>query len=281
MAGSVTGQQRPLRAVLFDLDDTLLRSDMEDEFLHRYFALLQEYARPLATPQQLMDALMGATGAMQSNRDPNRTNEQAFAAVFAPRLGRPWPELRAFFGLFYEEQFPKLCVLCEPHPDARDIVQGCLDVGYQVAIATNPLFPGRAIEHRMEWAGIRDMPFDLVTAYENMHSCKPNPAYYLEIAAQLGVSPAECLMVGNDMHHDIAPAQTAGMYTFLADEWVANDNQTQPDYRGKLAKLPRWMGETFERDDNDAGSKGIHTVVHRALWLGQDDARKGACSPTA
>ena len=246
MAGNVTEQKRPLRAVLLDLDDTLLRSDMENEFLHRYFALLQEYARPLATPQQLMDALMDATRAMQRNRDPGQTNEQVFAAVFAPHLDRPWTELRAFFGVFYEEQFPKLRVLCEPHPDARDVVQNCLDAGYQVAIATNPLFPVRAIEHRLEWAGIQDLAFDLVTAYENMHSCKPNPAYYLEIAAQLGVSPAECLMVGNDMHHDIAPAQAAGMYTFLADEWVANDDdQTQPDYRGKLAKLPRWMGETF------------------------------------
>ena len=246
MAGNVAGQHKSLRAVLFDLDDTLLRSHMEGQFLRRYFALLQEYASSLAAPQQLMSALMDATRAMQGNRDPNCTNEQAFAAVFAPRLGRPWVELRALFGVFYEERFPELCVICEPHPDARHVVQECLDAGYQVAIATNPVFPVRAIEHRMEWAGIRDMPFALVTAYENMHSCKPNPAYYMEIAAQLDVSPTECLMVGNDMHRDIAPAQTAGMYTFLADEWVANDNQTQPDYRGKLAMLPRWMEETFQ-----------------------------------
>ena len=46
-----------LRAVLFDLDDTLLYNDMEGTFLPRYFAALSEYARPLCPPEQLMDAL--------------------------------------------------------------------------------------------------------------------------------------------------------------------------------------------------------------------------------
>ena len=38
----------PFRAVLFDLDDTLLYDDMEGVFLKNYFAMLAEYARPLA-----------------------------------------------------------------------------------------------------------------------------------------------------------------------------------------------------------------------------------------
>ena len=38
------------QAVLFDLDDTLLYSDMEHTFLKHYFARLTEYARPLCAP---------------------------------------------------------------------------------------------------------------------------------------------------------------------------------------------------------------------------------------
>lgn len=231
------------RAVLFDLDDTLLRNDMEGTFLQHYFALLTEYARPLIEPRPLMAALMAATEAMQCNQDPEGlTNREAFAAVFAPQIGRPWDELEAFFGRFYDVEFPHLRVHAEAHPDARRAVQASLDAGCQVVIATNPLFPRRAIEHRLAWAGIDDMPFALVTSYENMHTAKPAPAYYAEIVELIGTAAPECLMVGNDLLLDIAPAQQAGMSTFLADRWLTNsDDGVRADWRGSLADLIAWI----------------------------------------
>ena len=111
-----------------------------------------------------------------------------------------------------------------------------------MAIATNPIFPARAIEHRLEWAGVGDIPFDLVTAYENMHTSKPSPDYYREIADLLSVSPEVCVMIGNDVQRDIEPAQAAGMHTFLADEWLAgDDSQVEPDGRGTLQDFIEWM----------------------------------------
>jgi FMN phosphatase YigB (HAD superfamily) len=233
------------QAVLFDLDDTLLYNNMEGAFLKAYFALLTEYARPLCASQELMGALTRATKAIVCNQDPyGPTNEQAFAAVFAPSLGRPWGELKAFFARFYEDCFPELQVHARAHPEARQTVQACLDAGYQVVIATNPLFPARAIEHRMAWAGVDDLPFALVTTYENMHTCKPAPAYYIEIAHRIDVACSDCLMVGNDAVRDIAPAREAGMHTFLADEWVTN---TEPgitaDRKGTLSELVLWLAD--------------------------------------
>ena len=227
----------PTRAVLFDLDDTLLYDDMENVFLPRYFALLADYARPSIEPSRLMAALYAGSEAMNGPH-PGQTNEQAFAAAFAPPLGKPWTELWTFFVRFYKERFPELRAYAKAHPAAREVVQACFDAGYAVAIATNPLFPAQAIEHRLEWAGLGDMSFDLVTTYENMHTCKPAPDYYVEIADRLNVPPASCWMVGNDVMRDIAPAQQAGMRTFLVDKWITNDDpQIQPDYRGRLTDL--------------------------------------------
>ncbi|MBN1936552.1 MAG: HAD family hydrolase [Anaerolineae bacterium] len=235
-----------LHAVLFDLDDTLLFSDVGDEmesgFLKHYFALLTDYARPLADPQTFMKALLAATEAMVRDQDLQISNEQAFVRVFAPTLGRPWDELHPFFTYFYEEQFPKLQVHTHSHPDARRAVQTCLDAGYRVVVATNPLFPRRAIEHRLAWAGVGDMPFALITAYENMHTSKPAPAYYREIAVILDVDPSRCVMVGNDVQRDIEPAQRAGMRTFLADQWLTGDDTAiRPDGRGKLGNFINWI----------------------------------------
>jgi FMN phosphatase YigB (HAD superfamily) len=94
----------------------------------------------------------------------------------------------------------------------------------------------------MAWAGVDDVPFALVTTYENMHTCKPYPAYYVEIAQRIGVAPHACLMVGNDLLRDIAPARQAGMHTFLADEWIANpDPNITADRRGALSDFIAWV----------------------------------------
>lgn len=234
-----------VKAVLFDLDDTLLYSDvgsMDSGFLQHYFALLTDYARPLADPPTFMVALLTATEAMQRDQKSNTTNEQAFAPVFAAHLGRPWRELKPMFVQFYEERFPALRVHTRPLPDARRAIEVCMDAGCRVAIATNPLFPERAIRHRLEWAGVGDMPFDLVTAYENMHTTKPFPGYYDEVAALLGVRPDECVMVGNDVQQDIEPAQAVGMRTFLADPWLTgDDSRIAVDGRGTLQDFIEWM----------------------------------------
>jgi len=235
--------KRPaLQAVLFDLDDTLLYNNMEEVFLDAYFRALTDYARPMCDGKQLMAAMMAATRSMHDGKADGPTNEEKFARVFAPQLGKPWPELRTFFTTFYETRFPDLRVHAEAHPQARKAVETCLEAGYTVVIATNPLFPAQAIEQRLAWAGVDDMPFALVTTYENMHTCKPEPAYYLEIASRIEVPPASCLMVGNDLVRDIAPARQAGMRTFLADTWITNpDPDIKADRQGTLDELIKWL----------------------------------------
>jgi FMN phosphatase YigB (HAD superfamily) len=232
-----------LQAVLFDLDDTLLYNDMEGTFLNHYFSALTGYARDLCPPEELLAALAAGVQAVQESQDPDGpTNEASFGAVFAARLGHPWDELHAMFARFYEERFPALRVHTRAHPDGRRTVQACLDAGYAVVIATNPLFPRRAIEHRLAWAGVDDLSFALITSYETMHTSKPYPAYYREIAARIGVVPRACLMVGNDLVRDILPAQQAGMRTYLAEDWITNpDPEIDPDRRGTLGELIEWI----------------------------------------
>jgi len=102
-----------------------------------------------------------------------------------------------------------------------------MERGLSVVVATNPLFPQRAIEHRLEWAGLPVSQYDfaLVTTYENMHAAKPQPAYYREILATVGVRPEQALMVGDDWKNDIAPAAAAGLYTY----WIAAEDAAPPD----------------------------------------------------
>lgn len=234
-----------IKTILFDLDDTLLGNNM-DTFIPRYFSLLGEYARPLfGDSRQLLKELLIGTEAMVQNTDPALTNREVFWQVFLARTGLDPEETEKFFNRFYEEHFPQLEAVTSPRPVAVKVVEVCLEQGLQVAIATNPLFPRRAIEHRLAWAGlpVSEYDFALVTSYETMHAAKPHRAYYQEILERLDAHAKSTLMVGDDWQNDIQPAAALGMTVY----WIAPEEAQPPDQEliaghGSLeAFYRRWM----------------------------------------
>jgi HAD superfamily hydrolase (TIGR01549 family) len=158
-------------------------------------------------------------------------------ADFLPRVGRTAEEMMPVFDDFYATQFGKLRSQTRTLPEARAVVQAASDAGCDVVIATNPLFPETAIRQRMEWAGVADLPFKLVTSYEVMHSSKPHARYYVEIVERLGRTPAECVMVGDDWNNDIAPALQAGLRVYWINADAAPPPGFDPRAHGTLAEF--------------------------------------------
>lgn len=226
-----------IKAILFDLDDTLLGNDM-DRFLPGYFALLGQYAEKYMSRDQFLQELMTSTQAMIRNVDPALSNRDVFWQTFAARTGLDAVELEAFFEQFYRNQFHQLRNRTEKRPFAQKLVQYCLDHNLDVVIATNPLFPLMAIEARLAWAGlpVTEYNFALVTAYENMHAAKPQRAYYSEILERIGCAPEKALMIGNDWENDILPAHSVGMQTY----WLSLNDAPLP------AELPVAHGRSLQ-----------------------------------
>lgn len=201
-----------IEAVLLDLDETLLKNDL-GHFMPAYISSLAAYMGPYMPPQVFTEALMAGTRAMLSNTDASLTNAEAFRRAFDAASPLSFAELEPAFNQFYAAEFPKLASFTQPVPAARPLVHYLFRQGYRVVIATNPLFPRVAIQHRLDWAGVGDVPFDLITCYENMHFCKPHAAYYAEIASKIHTPAPHCLMVGDDSERDGA-AVLAGMHFF-------------------------------------------------------------------
>ena len=128
---------------------------------------------------------------------------------------------KALFDAFYTNEFQEARRLCGSNPEAAAAVHAVKRLGLRTVLATNPIFPAVATESRIRWAGLAPEDFELYTTYENIGYCKPNPDYYREIAGRLGVSPAECLMVGNDAQEDMAAEET-GMQVFLLTDCLIN-----------------------------------------------------------
>lgn len=226
--------------LIFDLDDTLLVNPMET-FLPPYFAALTAYLDGHVPIERLERELLRATQAMVRDRDPHTTNAEVFARVFYPALGVDPAAVQPLIDRFYEDQFPRLRAVTRPMPGSRETVALAHERGFGLVIATNSVFPLRAIQHRLDWAEVGDFPYRLITAYEIMRWTKPHPEYYHEILDRIDRRPEQCLMIGNDPRQDIVPARAVGMRTFFiprqSDLGLPEIEATESDYRGTLADL--------------------------------------------
>ncbi|MCD8150143.1 MAG: HAD family hydrolase [Clostridiales bacterium] len=210
-----------MQMILFDLDGTLLPMN-QDEFTNGYFQFLAgKMSNHGYEPKKLIDTVWAGTAAMVKN-DGSSNNEAAFWRTFTSIYGEDSLADLGLFEEFYRNDFQKAKMFCGQNPEAVDAVHGLKDMGYRVALATNPLFPAIATESRIRWAGLKPEDFEWYTTYENIGFCKPNPAYYLEMTKHLDVEPKECLMVGNDVDEDMIAAQKAGMDVFLITDCLLN-----------------------------------------------------------
>ncbi|WP_066637800.1 HAD family hydrolase [Desulfolucanica intricata] len=222
------------KAILFDLDGTLLPMDL-DEFVRHYFSLLTEKLAYLINPELMYQSILTATKAMIQSTEPDKSNETVFFDTFLPLVKLSEDTLRPAFDQFYQNEFKKLRKYTTTHTIVKDILEHLTNKGYRLALATNPLFPAPAVTERMKWAGIADYPWELITSYENSHFCKPNPNYYQEILNKLKLEPEECLMVGNDTGEDLSAAQL-GIKTYLITDHLIDrgNSQWKENYRGTI-----------------------------------------------
>ena len=209
-----------LKAVLFDLDGTLLPMNQET-FVKAYFGGLAARLAPHGYDAKLLiDAIWAGTAAMVKNTGEKR-NEEVFWDRFAEIFGEQVREDLPLFDAFYREDFDRVQASCGYDARAKLAVEKIKAKGLRVALATNPIFPAMATESRIRWAGLSPDDFELYTTYENSCYCKPNPAYYASILERMGLRGEDCLMVGNDVSEDMV-AETLGMKVFLLTDCIIN-----------------------------------------------------------
>ena len=207
--------------VLFDLDGTLLPMD-QDEFVHTYMTLLAKYLAPHGyESRHLISAVWAGTHAMVENTG-EKANEEVFWEEFCRIFGADARRDTPLFEEFYATDFGHARQVCGFDPAAGELIAELKEKGVRIVLATNPLFPAIATRQRIRWAGLNPGDFELVTTYENSCRCKPNPDYYRDVLAELGVRPESCIMVGNDVDEDILPAREVGMKTFLLTHSLLN-----------------------------------------------------------
>lgn len=235
-----------IKAILFDLDGTLLPMD-QDVFIKEYLGGLVGVLAPRGyDPKAIAGALWKSTGAMVQN-DGNKTNEAVFWDSFSSILGDKVRQEEANLEEFYNGDFQKIKDHCGHSPMSRKIIDVLHENGITAVLATNPLFPAVATESRMRWAGLVPEDFKFYTTYENSSFCKPNLKYYSWILETLGLSGEECVMVGNDVGEDMI-AEKLGMKVFLlTDDLINKANEDISRYpNGSFDELYSFICEVIK-----------------------------------
>ncbi len=213
-----------MKAILFDLDGTLLPMDME-VFIKAYFKELCKVAcNETLEPEKLISLVWAGTKAMVEN-DGTRKNVEVFWEKFEKEIGSDCRRTKEICDGFYSKEFHKVKEVTGENPLAKVAIELAGKHGRKVVLATNPLFPLDGQKTRISWIGLTEEDFEFITSYESDSFCKPNPKYYLDICKRLGVEPKDCLMVGNDEKEDMYAASSAGMNCFLVTDCVIKDKE--------------------------------------------------------
>lgn len=207
--------------VLFDLDGTLIDLN-QSEFIRLYFVtLLDKLAAIGYAKDDMLRTLESAIRATKFN-DGTCTNECRFWQTLDCEMGGITDDFREAILSFYGEDFSRILEMtCTPYPRSNEILAAARAKGLRIVLATNPLFPAECTHARIMIGGMDPENFEYITAYENSSYCKPSPAYFTELLSKLGITPDECVMIGNDTKDDFC-AHALGIPVFILTDGLIN-----------------------------------------------------------
>ena len=249
--------RRPVRALLLDLDDTLV-PDYAD-----FLAAVDDCAAALGGPAG-MGATVHARARVRWGQAPDSAalemrDMSSWEALWAPfpagteewadgfRLGA-WHDALADHGVDDRELAGRLArgyrdhrhARCRPYPDAVAVLES-LRGRVCLAVVTNGT--ERHQRAKLDASGLTGL-FDAVVTSGAVGASKPDPAIVRAALAAVGCESADAAMVGDNPLRDIAGAQQAGLRGIWIDRNGGDSRGVVPDARirelSELAALGWW-----------------------------------------
>ena len=208
-----------LKAVLFDLDGTLLPMD-EQEFTKGYFGLLCRRLAPLGYDKDLLIKTVWEGTKLMLKNDGSKTNEEVFWNYFASIYRKDKLKDKEEIDNFYLTDFKNSKVMTKNNPYAKEIVDFIRNLGLKTIIASNPVFPKDGMLTRMGFINLKESDFDYITSYEVSHFCKPNTKYYEEVLKKNNLKPDEVIYFCNNESDDYIPATKCNITSYYIGDCI-------------------------------------------------------------
>jgi putative hydrolase of the HAD superfamily len=197
-----------IKAILFDLDDTLLDRALSIEAFVKQQHQQYKLDHVPYTAYQRRFAELDERG---------YSHKPAMFQMLIAEFGVD-ASVDAWLADF-EQQAWHSCVLL---PDAIEVLSELRARGYKLGVITNGEDWSQARKLRV--TGLLPL-FDLVVISGNERIHKPDPQIFTRAAERLGVPTSQCAFVGDHPRNDIYGASAVGMTTV----WYAGDQQWPGD----------------------------------------------------
>jgi putative hydrolase of the HAD superfamily len=212
-----------IRAVLFDLDNTLTHRDLTAQAYSRYLA--EYYAPALAQvePEKIIEIVRRIDNGGYPKKELLTHGSIGASAAYALLQELSWlnPPSIDELAQFWFLQFGRFAV---EMPEAEQVLKQLKEEGYRLAIVSNGGHDTRL--NTIRGLGIETY-FDEIISSGLVGFNKPQPEIFQMTAERLGVQPAQCLYIGDHPINDVQGATVAGMHALWMQGFHANAEHIQ------------------------------------------------------
>ncbi|MFD5277581.1 HAD family hydrolase [Pseudarthrobacter sp. NPDC058362] len=230
-----------IRAVLFDLDDTLFDHQASSRAaVHTFLGQLglnrsEELTRAwFDIENRVFDRFLAKQLSLQEHRRERLRQFLPLTTMSIPKKARQLDELFVLFLENYEDAWTAF-------PDAALALRTLNAAGVPVAVVTNGVLDQQSAKVRKIGLG----PFvNQVFSSDATGYAKPAPEAFLKPCMSMQVSPAQGLYVGDNYRVDVEGAQNAGLHAIFLDR----EGPRHPGSIQSLSDLPPLLsGRTAAR----------------------------------
>ena len=215
----------PLKAVLFDLGETLLNpggaspgfvhDQAEQDFL-AVFAYLQGMGKALPPWRTFYDIMLGR---FQERRKASFRSDESVHIGRVVRIALE--EMRIPLHDVDMDRCVRLTFQYSDdhailYPDAISLVRKLRSLGLQTGLISNTIWPGWCQDETLARLGIRDL-LDARIYSADVAFAKPHPSIFLRALDMLHVPAESAVFVGDHFDPDICGAQGVGMKAIYFD----------------------------------------------------------------
>jgi len=231
----------PLRAVLFDIDDTLF-STSEFARRARSSAVRAMIAAGLDVPDEVvLKELDEVIAEFSSNYEHHFERLLQRLPAEATRRVNPALIVAAGVAAYHDTKFRELA----PFPDVLPLLASLKKANVRLGVITH----GLTVKQAEKLVRLGVVPFldpKAIFISDQIGISKPNPKLYLAALRELGLKPNEVMYVGDSLEHDVAPPKSVEMLTVWARRGAKNqagNPAIAPDHVvedfGELGKILR------------------------------------------
>lgn len=234
------------KVIFFDMGNTLLsfhKKEKEEDKIKRAELYLYSYLNerfPGVSEENLKAEFLNPWYLLMEKRKQTKKEypiDELLNVYLAKHEGYlPYPDcinaIRVYFRPFLEN--------IEKEKNLYDTLKTLKDNGYQLAIISNTPYFKEVNEECLEEAGIDGLFDEIIFSYD-VRIAKPKREIFEYALRLLNVKGEECIMVGDSLMNDMAPASDLGMKCFWLnikndDNYLNVSNMTEIDRLSDLVE---------------------------------------------